>query len=1194
VAIADAQNTLIGGTAPGDANVISGNTQDGLLILADKPLSLNLQIVGNLIGTDPTGTTANPNFLHGVAIQSVAGANDMPLDVTIGGTAPGSANVISGNVGDAINISGAGTSGIQVLGNWIGTNLGGTAVLRNGGSGVAIGSGASGNTVGGTTAAARNVISNNTAGVFIAGGSTGNLVEGNYVGTDVSGSMSMGNSTNGVLIQNSPDNTVGGTTPGAGNLISANVNGVELLGSGSVGNIVQGNLIGTDATGEQFLSNTQDGVRISAASGNTIGGTTDAARNLISGNGANGVEISGTGNNNLIEGNWIGVDLSDMRQLGNGGDGVAVLGVSANGNTVGGADPGARNVIAGNFGNGVDIGLGAAGNMVLGNAIGTDRTGTRRIGNSGNGVTINDAPDSLGINNAPRNVIGLPGAGNVISNNSASGVYIFGPYSIGNVVQGNNIGTTGDGRSIVGQDGGPIGNAQNGVYINSADGNTIGGASGAGNVISGNGNQGILIYNGATGNVVIGNSVGTDRQGTLALGNLGDGVEVLQAADNTVGAPGGNANLIDSNRKNGVELNGADNNAVIGNFIGTNPSGATGLGNALDGILVTASSGDQIGGAVPDTNVISGNGTNGIEINNAAMGTAVLGNLIGVNPAGSQAVPNKGNGIAVSDAGAVTIGGTDAALRNVISGNGGNGVSFANTSGSVILGNFAGTDVNGQAAIPNGADGLLLDTSGGNSVGGTAPGAGNVLSGNLLAGLELRGTGTTADVVQGNTIGPAAAGESAIAVPISNAPGATGNQVGVVLSGTSGNLVGGTTPEERNLISGNRRPDGSATGVEIIGPEASANVISGNYIGTDATGASPLGNDTGIFISGAAANTIGGSSRAAANVISGNGMIGVHIFGNGAISNQVLGNLIGVDPSGSHTVVAGPSGQGILVNSAFYPSGISSGGATLIAGNVISGFLAGIEIYAPQSPSNKNPGSIIQDNFIGTDRNGEVVLGNTVGIYINGVPGNTIGGTTTSDQNIITGNDTGIDLFGRTASNNVIEGNSIGLDAQGTKAAGNHVGIFVDGATNNTIGGPSPADRNYIAGNKVSGNDGATGILYFDGASGNVALNNDIGTDVNGKGGKGFGEGDYGVLLFNAPNNQPNRLGSRTNKILGSGIAAIREFTGPVPQGQTSTPRRGSKASTGSTHQVKAHAVLVKDDVPHGPRGMGHRRGRFA
>ncbi|PYS26358.1 MAG: hypothetical protein DMF75_22270 [Acidobacteria bacterium] len=163
----------------------------------------------------------------------------MAGSVTVGGTEPGSRNVISGNgvilpdrprpeqfpLGSGILISGG--SGSQVLGNFIGTNADGTAAVAiygdEGQTGVSI-IGSASNIIGGTTAAARNIISGNDSGVLISGANaTNNVVQGNFIGTDVNGVGAVGNDSNGVEISGGANNNiVGGTLMGAGNTIAFN------------------------------------------------------------------------------------------------------------------------------------------------------------------------------------------------------------------------------------------------------------------------------------------------------------------------------------------------------------------------------------------------------------------------------------------------------------------------------------------------------------------------------------------------------------------------------------------------------------------------------------------------------------------------------------------------------------------------------------------------------------------------------------------------------------------------------------------------------------------------------------------------------------------------------------------------------------------------------------------------------------
>jgi titin len=166
-----------------------------------------------------------------------------------------------------------------VQGNSIGTDVSGTQPVGNTYAGVAI-SGATNITVGGTAAGAGNLISGNIGnGVRVElTASTGNLVQGNLIGTDVTGTEALGDGSDGVdsavlIDASASNNTIGGTVGGAGNVISADrLNGVRIRDSSS--NFVEGNLIGTDVTGTQPLANTADGVAISGnASGNVIGGS---------------------------------------------------------------------------------------------------------------------------------------------------------------------------------------------------------------------------------------------------------------------------------------------------------------------------------------------------------------------------------------------------------------------------------------------------------------------------------------------------------------------------------------------------------------------------------------------------------------------------------------------------------------------------------------------------------------------------------------------------------------------------------------------------------------------------------------------------------------------------------------------------------------------------------------------------------
>jgi len=305
--------------------------------------------------------------------------------------------------GNGILITGSG-GGHVIAGNWIGvTTIGGAG---NGKDGVRI-AGVPNNRIGGTTAADRNVISDNGqanvfAGVEMNGsGTTGNLVEGNYIGLDPTGAVALGNSKTfgfGVAIVNGADgNTIGGTKAGAGNVISDNGDGVTIQSADA--NVIQGNFIGTDATGAIARGNHDDGISISGtAANNVVGGSSAAARNVISGNTVDGVGLGGcqdAGSGNAVQGNFIGVSATSSA-LGNGRDGVRIAADQHDGTISG-------NQIALNAGNGIgvrfdDIICGPVHGMsFLGNSI--HHNGLLGIDLGLDGITANDANDAdTGVN----------------------------------------------------------------------------------------------------------------------------------------------------------------------------------------------------------------------------------------------------------------------------------------------------------------------------------------------------------------------------------------------------------------------------------------------------------------------------------------------------------------------------------------------------------------------------------------------------------------------------------------------------------------------------------------------------------------------------------------------------------------------------------------------------------------------------
>lgn len=563
--------------------------------------------------------------------------------------------------------------------------------------------------------------------------SNDNRIEGNYLGTDVTGEVADGNLI-GVDIAVSTGNIVGGTSLATGNLISGNETGVLLQQGTTDDNAILGNLIGTDVTGTKALGNEGVGVWLNLGSDNIVGGTTPAARNVIAGNGSHGIHIRGSSissfptTGNLVQGNYIGVDITGLTGLGNGGSGVLIW--DADENVVGGVEEGARNVIADNTEHGVqvevtDVRIGptpprpdcsfASGNIVQGNFIGVDATGEQPLGNGRSGIFNQSTATTIGGAAA--------GAGNIISASGEFGIALDACF--GATIQGNFIGTDVHGTA-------DLGNADDG--INGAKSNDhIGGSEvGAGNVIAGNGGDGIQ------GSAVIqGNFIGTTADGTAALGNDGFGIK---GGGMVGGAAPGAGNVISGNALDGLDLSGMS--VVQGNLIGVDASGTSGLGNGGWGIIVSTS--DNLIGGTEDGagNVIGANGKDGIAF--GRWDNQVEGNWIGTDRNGSVDLGNAGHGITFLNSGAdrVSIGGATPGAGNVIAFNEGSGV---NVFGRVLSHNccwVSNVGILSNSIFGNG--GLGIDLTEHPTTGVTPNDAGDVdLGANLMQNFPVLTSATT-------------------------------------------------------------------------------------------------------------------------------------------------------------------------------------------------------------------------------------------------------------------------------------------------------------------------------------------------------------------------------------------------------------------------------------------------------------------
>ena len=274
-----------------------------------------------------------------------------------------------------------------------------------------------------------------------------------------------------------------------------------------------------------------------------------------------------------------------------------------------------------------------------------------------------------------------------------------------------------------------------------------------------------IVGNGVTsgGNRVLGNFIGTDAAGGAGLGGpTSFGVGVSNALGAIIGdGTAAGRNLISGNNT-GVSV-AASSTSIKGNYIGTNAAGTAAVGNLFGGFNninfgVQVTGGDHL----IEGNLLSGNGT-GLSL--VSQTTIARGNIIGLNAAGTAAIPNSW-GVLFANGGANNVlGGMTAADRNVISGNSQHGVVVGPggaVTGNRVMGNYIGTNPAGSAAIPNGADGVFVDGVPGNFIGGMLPGQGNLISGNLGGGVFVRTPAATGTVIQGNIIGLDATGTTAL------------------------------------------------------------------------------------------------------------------------------------------------------------------------------------------------------------------------------------------------------------------------------------------------------------------------------------------------------------------------------------------------------------------------------------------------
>jgi hypothetical protein len=441
--------------------------------------------------------------------------------------------------------------------NTNGPGLGDNAVLNVEIDGTSVGSGASGLVVAaGSSTIEGLIIANFGSQVGGTGGNGivlqtagGNLIAGNFIGTNSTGTAGTNIAADDVLIESgSSGNTVGGLTPGARDVLVNNNAGGSTLGAGvdiegASANLVVGNFVGTSASGTMSLAGGTSSLGILIAAGatnNTVGGTTAAARNLISGNKGSGVQIGAATDQsatsgNVVAGNWVGTDVTGLLALGNGfgaspgGDGVDLVGTNSTSNTVGGSTAAAGNIISGNAYDGIFLND-ARDDTLEFNLVGADDAlnfSKTQMGNADFGIELDDAPQ-------------ITISRNLIVNNLTGGVALFYAQTSNALI------------------------ANNEIILNNGDG--------------------ILFCScGDGGSAIYGNLIGTSASGTVNLGNKGYGIDI-GSANNTVGGTAvGEANTIAFNTKAGIgleKLNTDTGNTISANSIYSNKTLGIDLGES--------------------------------------------------------------------------------------------------------------------------------------------------------------------------------------------------------------------------------------------------------------------------------------------------------------------------------------------------------------------------------------------------------------------------------------------------------------------------------------------------------------------------------------------------------------------------------------------------------------------------------------
>ena len=835
----------------------------------------------------------------------------------------------------------------------------------------------------------------------------------------------------------------------------------------SSNDVIQGNYLGTDVTGTKAPSGNQEGILINGATGTQVGGLSTVG-NLISGNDV-GAVIEGAATGSMLQGNLIGTDITGKSGLPNTGDGIQL---GASNNTIGGTGAAANTIAFNNGGAGVDVQSGK-GNTITQNSIFANKNGILLA----SGANDNQpAPTLESVNSAGTSTTiqgTLPGF-------AASTPYVLEFFA--------SVATD------------PTGGDQAHVFLGSATVTTL--ASGT-TTFSETFTVSVATGQRVTATATSGSTAAKPNDTSAFAGSLlianpflvtntnnsGSG-SLEQAITNANAHPGTTPDVISfqiptsdpgysaTTKTWTISLTSTLTKINVPVLLdGTSQSGYSGtpliqiqgtssLGDGL--VLAGASSGSTIRGL----DVYGFSGGAGIHVETS--GNAVQSTYLGTNATGTASGLGNQNGLWIDNAGDNTIGGSS--LGNLISGNTTTGVLISGSSATknVIVGDRIGTDATGAAALANAGDGIQLSASN-NTIGGTGAGA-NTIAFNTAYGVDVQ-SGIRDTVTQNSIFANKKSG-------IFLATGANDNQPAPSLqpvnsAGTSTTIQGtlpgfaASTPyvleffasvatdptggDQAHVFLGSATVTTLASGTTTFSETFTVSVATGQRVTATATSgltaAKP--NDTSAFASSVQVvnpflvtttkddntKTIQGSLRQAIlNAEASPGttpdaitfQIPVSDPGYSSTTKTWTISLAASLPTITVPVLLdGTSQPGYSGTPVVQIQGASSLGDGLeLAKGSDGSTVRGLDLYDFGSGAGihiESSGNVVQSTYLGTDATGTAKsLGNQIGLWIDNAGSNTIGSATLG--NLISGNVTGVVISGANASKNVILGNLIGTD----------------------------------------------------------------------------------------------------------------------------------------------------------------------